>query len=136
MCFDRTSAFYTIAAMNGLEGLFKSTIGIELTTMRNVWIVCLASFGMLYVYRLSVIIRCMATKADFFKAPIDRLIWVALALLVPLGIGAYLYDLVQVRKPWKPSFLLPFGVIAFCFVFYGLPMILKSTSFKFDFLGS
>ena len=71
----------------------------------------------LICYRLYVIIDCMKRSPEEFPSVVDRVIWVGLAGFVPLGIGAYLYHVVLLRKPLQWFFLIPIGVLFLNFLY-------------------
>ncbi len=54
---------------------------------------------------------------------------------MPLGIGAYLYDVVSRRNPLQPLFLIPFAGVVCSTVYMLIKIWPRSTNFNFDFLG-
>jgi hypothetical protein len=72
-------------------------------------IFCTGCALLLLGYRLYVIIDCMRRDPAEFPAAVDRAVWVGLAALVPLGIGAYLYHCVFRREPKQWLFIVPLG---------------------------
>lgn len=114
---------------------FRSMFAIEIESMRNTWMVSLLCVGILYLYRLITVVRCMRTPVDQFATPVDRLIWVGLSIFVPPGFGAYLYDITQRRKFFSLMFLIPIAIIAFNVIRFGYPMMMRMTNFTFGFLG-
>lgn len=117
------------------QDYFQSAFGVELEAVRNYWMATLSCVGVLYLYRLITVIRCMRAPLTDFLTPIDRLIWVGLAMFVPLGIGAYLFDVTVKRFYINPLFLVPIGFLCFVAIKVGYPLITNMTHFKFDFLG-
>ncbi|MHA3771779.1 hypothetical protein ACXR0O_09615 [Verrucomicrobiota bacterium sgz303538] len=121
--------------MNELDNFFSSALGVSVGTLRFVTAVSAIAVGVLYLYRLLTVAHCMRQPVEQFQAPIDRLIWVALAMLVPLGLGAWLYDLVRRGRPLPPLFVVPFAIVAICFLSVAIPLLSRSTKFNFNFLG-
>lgn len=118
-----------------MDDMLNQMLGVNLKQLRYVWMSCMGAVGVLYLYRLVTIVRCMRAPLDTFKTPFDRLIWVGLAIMVPLGLGAYLYDIVQARRPLRLMFILPALVILYSATFFGVPLLLKSNNLTFDFMG-
>ena len=117
------------------DSMFKSMLGIDLGMMRGLTILCSFCVFVLLCYRLYVIIDCMRRSPSEFPAPYDRIIWVGLAALIPLGIGAYLYHVVLLRRPLQWFFTIPFSIVILCMGFVLLKIWPMSTKFSFDFLG-
>ena len=69
------------------------------------------SLAAIYLFRLYTIWHCMSQRLEFFVAPIDRAIWVALAFFVPLGLGAFLFHLQHKNFKIVLLFLVPFGFV-------------------------
>lgn len=117
------------------ESFFRSALGISIGSMRTFSVIMMIAVGFLYIYRLLTVIHCMRQPVSDFAAPTDRMIWVALAMLVPLGLGAFLYDVVRRDRPFVLRFWIPFGVVAICFLCVAIPIFKHSTKFNLDFLG-
>ncbi|WP_411825417.1 hypothetical protein [Luteolibacter sp. AS25] len=89
----------------------------------------------LYIYRLYTVIHCMSRHPDDFPSHVDRVVWSVLAVIVPLGIGAYLYDLGSRKNPIQLMFLVPFTGVVLSVGYVMLKIWPRSTNFQFDFLG-
>ena len=115
--------------------MFEQMLGVSLDTMRFVTGVAMICTSALYIYRFYTVVHCMSRHPDDFPSHVDRVVWSILAMIVPLGIGAYLYDLVSRRNPFQLMFLVPFTGVVLSFGFVILKIWPRSTNFKFDFLG-
>lgn len=121
--------------MNDIDTLFRSAAGLDLTTARTLVLVSGIGVMLLYLYRLLTVIHCMSQPVAQFSAAIDRLIWVGLAIFVPLGLGAWVYDVVHRGRFFPLLFIVPFAAVAVCFFWFMIPVWQRATNFKFDFLG-
>lgn len=117
------------------QDYFQYTLGMDPEAIRNYWMGSLACVSVLYLYRIITVIRCMRAPLTEFITPIDRLIWVGLSMFVPLGIGAYLFDVTVKRFYINPFFLIPIGYLGFVAIKIGERLITNMTQFKFDFIG-
>ena len=90
--------------------------------------------GVLYLYRLMTVVHCMRRPAEEFPATIDRAIWVGLAMFIPLGLGAVLYDIVR-RGRFPLLFIIPFLTVGICSLWVFIPVLQRATKFSFDFMG-
>lgn len=120
--------------MNDTDSLLRSISGLTGGTLRILTVVCAIAVGLLYLYRLRTVVHCMRQPVGEFPAATDRIIWVGLAMLIPLGLGAVLYDIVRHgRIPLR--FIIPFLTVAVCLLWFFIPMFPRATKFSFDFLG-
>ena len=117
------------------DSIFQSMLGMDIGTMRAMTVIAGISTLVLYLYRIHSIIHCMGRDPGEFPSQVDRVVWCGLAAFMPLGIGAYLYDLVSRRNPFQLFFLIPFfGVtIPACYMF--IKFLPHATNFNFNFLG-
>ena len=117
------------------ESVFEEMLGVSIGTMRMVTIIAALCTLSLYIYRLQSVIHCMRRDADDFPSQVDRVVWSLLSAFMPLGIGAYLYDVVSRKNPLQPLFLIPFAGVVCSIIFMLIKVWPRSTSFSFDFLG-
>ena len=115
--------------------MFEQMLGVSLDTMRMITGITAICTSALFIYRIFTVIHCMSRHPDDFPSHVDRVVWPILAMLVPLGIGAYLYDVVSRRNPLQLMFLVPFAGVAISFGFVIMKIWPRSTNFTFDFLG-
>ncbi|HCN31497.1 MAG TPA: hypothetical protein DIT64_22910 [Verrucomicrobiales bacterium] len=117
------------------DSLFKSMLGIDLGMMRTMAVLAAFCVFVLVCYRLHVIVDCMRRPPSEFPTPTDRIVWTVLAAFVPLGIGAYLYHVVALRRPLQWFFLVPFGIIVAVAGYLAVKMWPMSANFPLKFLG-
>ena len=118
-----------------VDGLFKSMIGIDIGMMRTLTAAAGLCTIVLLVFRFRVVLECMRRPLSDFVTPIDRLIWVGLAALIPLGVGAYAFHLVVTRRPFQWFFIIPFATIVASAGYMFFKVWPMSSKFSFDFLG-
>ena len=121
--------------MNDTDSFFRSALGLDITTARILTTICAVGVAILYLYRLLTVVHCMRRPPTDFPAPTDRLIWVGLAMFVPLGLGAWVYDLVRRGRSFPLLFIIPFATVTGCFLWITIPVWQRATQFSFDFLG-
>ena len=121
--------------MTDTDSFFRSALGLDITTARVLTTICALGVTILYLYRLLTVVHCMRQPAADFPAPTDRLIWVALAMFVPLGLGAWVYDHVRRGRSFSLLFVVPFSAVAISFLLFTVPVWQRATKFSFDFLG-
>lgn len=115
--------------------MFEQMLGVSLDTMRMLTGVAAICTSALYIYRVYTVVHCMCRHPDDFPSHVDRGVWAILAMIVPLGIGAYLYDIVSRRNPFQLMFLVPFTGVALSFGLVITMIWPRSTNFNFNFLG-
>lgn len=117
------------------DPMFKSMLGMDFAMMQAHTLMSGFCVFVLLCYRLYVIVDCMRRSPAEFPAPSDRIVWTGLAVLVPLGIGAYLYHVVFLRRPFQWFFITPFSIIVFTSGYLLVKIWPMGTKVSFDFLG-
>ena len=117
------------------DTLFKNMMGMDMAMMQRLTIMSGFCVFVLLCYRLHVIVDCMRRPPSEFPAASDRIVWTGLAALIPLGIGAYLYHVVLLRRPLQWFFITPFSIILLTTGYLLVKIWPMSTKFSFNFLG-
>lgn len=72
---------------------------------------------LLFVYQLYCLFDLMAKNSPVTESS-DRVIWALLIVLVPLGIGAWLYQLRIYRRAFPVFYLLSFLLAVICLMLF------------------
>jgi len=65
----------------------------------------------------------------------NRIVYAALIVFLPLGIGGWLYEFVVNEKKYSGLFLYPFGIVFLVFIYSMFYMLPNATQFSMDHLG-
>lgn len=120
---------------NRIIVMFEQIPIISFETMRVMVGLAAICTLVLFIYRITTVIHCMSRDPESFPSHVDRVVWAILAMIVPLGIGAYLYDVVSRKNPFRLIFLIPFAGVLFSMAFVMIEIWPHATRFQFDFLG-
>ena len=122
------------ALVNEMQGELERLLGMTFLSLRIITVVYGAVFITLCAYRLYTVIRCLRRPVANFQAPTDRVIYVALAVFVPLGFGAWIFDVVENRKNFPLFFVIPFLVLVACTGVLAIAILPRTTNFEFSWL--
>lgn len=113
--------------MNGFAAL-------DIETLRTVAIYGAVGAILLYGYRILCLIDLMKSDSELLAGN-NRLIYAGLILVIPLGIGAWLYEFLVNEKKASPFFVIPFLMTIIPYGIGMLEILPHSTQFNFDFIG-
>jgi len=108
--------------------------GIPITHLRISTAVGMITSVALFVYEVSRFVDCMKHDQDSFKGSYDKLIWAAMIIYLPLGIGGWAYDRVVNHKGCDPKFGIPFTLAIVSIGYTMIKVLPLSTNFNLDFL--
>jgi undecaprenyl pyrophosphate phosphatase UppP len=112
----------------------NSLMGMDFESWRIITVIGTIGAVLLYVYRISCLINLMRSESEKLAGN-NRLIYAGLILLIPLGIGAWLYEFIVNEKTVSPLFIFPFCIVVSMFLYGMLHILPNATQFNFDYMG-
>ena len=111
-----------------------SLMGMSMDVWRVITVAGSICAVILYIYRIYCLINLMKKESELLTGN-NRLIYAGLIFLIPLGIGAWIYDYVVNQKTASPLFIIPFISIILIFIYSMFHMMPHATNFNFDFMS-
>ena len=109
-------------------------MGMDLDSWRALTAVGMFSAVLLYGYRVLCLVDLMRRESDKLTGN-NKLIYAGLIVLIPLGIGGWLYEFVVKNKTVSPIFLFPFSIVVYTYIYGMFHIWPNATQFNFDYIG-
>jgi uncharacterized membrane protein len=109
-------------------------VGMDFNTWRFLTGIGTVGALCLYGYKIRCLIDLMKSQSDRVLE-YNRIVYAALIVFLPLGIGAWLYDFVVNEKKYSPLFLYPFCVVSLVFIYTMYHVLPNATQFNMDYVG-
>ncbi|MGQ8364434.1 hypothetical protein [Glaciecola sp. 1036] len=107
---------------------------MDLESLRLITIIGSLAAIMLYIYRIVCTVNLMRSDSPKLEG-YNRLIYAGLIFIIPLGIGAWIYDFVVNNKKVSPLFLFPFAIVVTTFIQGMIILLPHVNKFNFDYIG-
>ena len=106
---------------------------MDVESLKLITIVGTSAAVVLYIYRILCAVDLMRSTSSKVEGN-NKLIYAGLIFLVPLGIGAWIYDFVVNEKKVPLLFLFPFVIVVFTFLQGMFVIWPHANNFNFDFV--
>ena len=111
-----------------------SLLGLDLDSWRVLTVMGTLAALCLYAYRIKCLISLMRAQSEKVLY-YNRIVYAALIVFLPLGLGGWIYDYVVNEKKYSRLFLYPFCIVTLVYIYSMFHILPKATQFNFDYIS-